>query len=549
MNSEKRSLLAVALSVAVFLVWYSFFAPKPVQRPSETKETEPTAQQAPLPAGPSAAETGRTSTGPSTAPDPQAGIPLKKSIIESELYRVELTNEGGIPVSWTMKKFLTNKEKEKGLVNLVAGDAPVLLESFSYPNVPPRPRYNVIEETPDRVVYGWRSKDIAITKTYQFDPKSYMAEVTVAIRNLGQNPIENAISTEWATAVPKEEKRGFFGFLKGPQNVFNFIYYLDGKIGKEPVTEKSGQLLWAGVEDRYFLSVIVPRGYGDSAGISSVRKAGGDGAHILETRVTVPAVAITSGQEAVQKYSVYVGPKEMNSLKLAGASLDKAIDYGWFGFIAVPILYLLKFFYGLIHNYGVAIILLTVFVKLLLNPLSHHSMKSMKAMQQLQPKMKELKEKYKNDKERLNMETMALFRAHKVNPMGGCLPMLVQLPIYIALYKVLWNSIELYRAPFFFIYKDLSLPDPYFIMPVLLGVAMFFQQKLTPSASADPAQVKMMQIMPVMFTAFMLFLPSGLVLYILVNTVMGIAQQYMMNNDIRFRDVLKGNIRPLTKRA
>jgi YidC/Oxa1 family membrane protein insertase len=138
------------------------------------------------------------------------------------------------------------------------------------------------------------------------------------------------------------------------------------------------------------------------------------------------------------------------------------------------------------------------------------------------------------------METMQLFRANKVNPMGGCLPMLLQLPIYIALYKVLWNSIELYRAPFFWFYKDLSAPDPTFVMPVLMGVAMWFQQKLTPSATADPMQAKMMQIMPVMFTAFMLFLPAGLVLYIFVNTIMGVAQQWMMNKDLRLRDVLRG---------
>jgi YidC/Oxa1 family membrane protein insertase len=198
----------------------------------------------------------------------------------------------------------------------------------------------------------------------------------------------------------------------------------------------------------------------------------------------------------------------------------------------------MRFCHKLIHNWGIAIIILTVFVKLLLNPLTRHSMKSMKAMQMLQPRLKELKERYKNDKERLNMETMHLFRAHKVNPMGGCLPMLLQLPIYIALYKVLWNSIELYRAPFFWFYRDLSAPDPFFIMPIILGVAMWLQQKLTPSATADPAQAKAMQIMPIMFTAFMLFLPAGLVLYILINTVMGVLQQWMMNKDIRLRDLV-----------
>ena len=256
---------------------------------------------------------------------------------------------------------------------------------------------------------------------------------------------------------------------------------------------------------------------------------------------------VPTGDSKKYSYTLYVGPKDINDLKAAGAKLDEAIDYGWFTVIAVPILYLLRFFHGLIGNYGLAIILLTIFVKLLLHPINVKSLKSMKGMQQLQPRLKELQLKYKDDKQKLNQETMMLFKAHKVNPMGGCLPMLAQFPIYIALYKVLWNSIELYHAPFFWFYKDLSAPDPYFITPILLGLFMVAQQKLTPSASADPAQQRMMMIMPVMFTAFMLFLPVGLVVYILVNTVMSVTQQYMYNNGIGIMDLIKK--RRKTKKA
>ncbi|OGQ38543.1 MAG: hypothetical protein A2W61_01970 [Deltaproteobacteria bacterium RIFCSPLOWO2_01_44_7] len=166
----------------------------------------------------------------------------------------------------------------------------------------------------------------------------------------------------------------------------------------------------------------------------------------------------------------------------------------------------------------------------------------MKGMQALQPRLKEIREKYGKDKERMNTETMQLFKAHKINPMGGCLPMLLQIPIYIALYNVLWNSVELYHAPFFWFYKDLSAPDPYLITPILLGITMFIQTKMTPSASADPAQQKIMMIMPIMFSGFMIFLPMGLVVYILVNTGMTILQQWMYKNDIRFRDLLRGRL-------
>ena len=185
----------------------------------------------------------------------------------------------------------------------------------------------------------------------------------------------------------------------------------------------------------------------------------------------------------------------------------------------------------------------------MMHPINLKSLKSMKAMQELQPRLKELQKKYKGNKERLNQETMQLFKAHKVNPMGGCLPMLLQLPIYIALYKVLWNSIELYHAPFFWFYKDLSAPDPYMITPIILGVFMVAQQKLMPSASADPAQKKMMMIMPVMFTVFMVFLPVGLVVYILVNTVMTVVTQWMYNKGIRMRDVLRFKFKPHTVAA
>ena len=165
----------------------------------------------------------------------------------------------------------------------------------------------------------------------------------------------------------------------------------------------------------------------------------------------------------------------------------------------------------------------------------------MKAMQKLQPQLKELQKKYKGDKKKIQEETMRLFQTHKANPMGGCLPMLLQFPIYIALYKVLWNSTELYHVPFLY-YPDLSASDPYFITPVLMGVFMFLQQRMMPSTSADPTQQKMMMIMPVMFTVFMLFLPVGLVLYILISTAAGVIQQVMYNNNIRVRDLVRGKV-------
>ncbi len=253
-------------------------------------------------------------------------------------------------------------------------------------------------------------------------------------------------------------------------------------------------------------------------------------------------MVIPAGGGVTQSFKIYGGPKEIGALKKVG--LGRAINYGFFSVVAVPILYMLKFFYMIVRNYGVAIILLTIFIKMLLHPITKSSMQSMRKMQLLQPQIKALREKYKGDSQRINVEMMQLFKTNKVNPMGGCLPMVLQIPIYFALYKVLWNSIELYQAPFIWFYHDLSAPDPYFVTPILLGVSFFLQQKLTPNPAADPAQRKLMMFMPVMFSAFLFFLPSGLVIYILINTLFTVLQQWLMNRGLGFRDLLRGQIQP-----
>jgi YidC/Oxa1 family membrane protein insertase len=328
------------------------------------------------------------------------------------------------------------------------------------------------------------------------------------------------------------------GFLKGPDNQRSFLYNLGGKVsrqGKEEAQELRGMAPWAGIEDRYFLISLISRRV-SSEQLLRLQKSG----EWLNLSLYPTEIILAPQARHEELYSIYLGPKQREALQVAGVGLEGAIDYGWFSIVAVPILKLLQIFHAGVRNWGIAIILLTIFVKVLMNPLTIKSMKQMKEMQKLQPQLATLKEKCKNDKQRLNTETMQLFRTHKVNPMGGCFPILLQMPIYIALYKVLYNAIEIYRAPFFWFYRDLSAPDPYFILPVLLGISMVAQQKLTPSASVDPAQKQMMMLMPIMFTAFMLFLPLGLVLYIFVNTFMSVVQQWMYQKGIRWRDVFRG---------
>ena len=241
-------------------------------------------------------------------------------------------------------------------------------------------------------------------------------------------------------------------------------------------------------------------------------------------------MALRGRRRAVQNYRIYAGPKDLDYLAAAApeAGLDGAVDFWIVGFLAQPMIFFLKLFHGVIPHWGVAIILLTILVKLLLLPLTHKSFQSMQAMQKLKPDMEELKKKYGTDKQKLNQEMMALYKRHKVNPLGGCLPLLLQMPIYIALYRSIYASVELYQAPLFGWIGDLSAPDPYYVLPILLGASMFLQQKLAPTA-VDSRQARMMMyFMPIMFTVFMLFLPSGLVLYIFVNTLLTMVQQLMI---------------------
>jgi YidC/Oxa1 family membrane protein insertase len=237
---------------------------------------------------------------------------------------------------------------------------------------------------------------------------------------------------------------------------------------------------------------------------------------------------IGPGETAEYAYTMFAGPKVFSKLRGYGVGLEAAIEFGVFKFMAKPFLAVLNQFQGYLKNYGLAIILFTFIIKVIFYPLTKHSLTSMKEMQKVAPQLKAIKERFKGDKERLNKETMGLYKKYKINPLSGCLPMVMQIPVFIALYEVLYVAIELRHAPLFFWITDLSAKDPYYITPLLMGGSMFLQQKMSPS-SPDPTQAKMMMLMPVVFTFMFLSFPSGLVLYWLVNNILSVAQQYKIN--------------------
>ena len=279
-----------------------------------------------------------------------------------------------------------------------------------------------------------------------------------------------------------------------------------------------GDLVWTSFQNKYFAAALIPE-----QGIkSAVIKKSGEHTYVGLEMESVQSAASTS-------YILYAGTKGLIVLEEAGHKLVRLLDYGWLGnkfaFLVKPLLKALQYFYGLLNNYGWAIIVITFFIKILFFPLTHKSFKSMKGMQKVQPYVKVIQERHKKDRQKMNEEMLELYKKHKVNPLGGCLPMLLQVPVFIALYHALFFSIELRGAPFVGWVTDLSVADPYYVWPVMMGASMFLQQKLNPSIG-DPTQQKIMMMLPVVFTFLFMTFPAGLVIYWTTNNILTIAQQY-----------------------
>lgn len=306
------------------------------------------------------------------------------------------------------------------------------------------------------------------------------------------------------------------------------LYYSNSSIERHQVaksiepTEINQPVKWIGTSNKYFVLVAIPK-TSEKALMQTVAE---------KTAQISLQLPVESGQINGQIKLAFL-PKELTVLRGIDQTLDTTVNLGFFTFIAYPILWFLKWINQFTHNFGVAIIVLTIIIKILLFPLTLKSVKGMRKMSEFQPKIKALQEKHKDDKVKLNQEMMALMKNTGYNPLSGCLPMILQMPIFFALYSVLYAAVDLYRAPFAFWITDLSAKDPYFITPVLMTLLMFLQTKLTPpNPGVDPTQQKVMQFMPLMFGAFMLTIPAGLCLYMLVNAFMSILQQLYLNKKL-----------------
>ena len=382
------------------------------------------------------------------------------------------------------------------------------------------------------VVLKWTSPDgIAYKKIFGFSRDSYRVEVDFHFVNTTDQPWNGfAYGQLKQTAIAQEGSMGFLGRL--PSYNGAAIYTAEEKYEKVDYGDISEAPLnvstpdgWVAMLQHYFVSAWLPSGSDNYQLYSGVSKNTVLPQYRIGYKATQP-VTVAAGQSGVVTASLFVGPKEQKRLDLQQAEgLKLTVDYGWLTPVANPLFWLLNKIHGVVQNWGWAIVLLTFLVKLVFYPLSAASYKSMAKMKKLQPRMATLKERYSDDKPKFQQEMMKLYKEEKVNPAGGCLPILIQIPVFISLYWVLLESVELRQADFMLWLNDLSLPDPYFVLPIIMGASMLAQHFLNPSP-VDPIQKKIMMALPFVFTIFFLWFPAGLVLYWVVNNLLSIAQQY-----------------------
>lgn len=529
---NNRAIIAVAL---IILLWsgYSLFFPSQPAPTQTAPATEKVTQKA---------ETVKTAAVESIAPQTvQAEIDYSNYseeiiTVSSDLYVLKLSTTGATVRSVTLNKYMDSNEPDaKPFEYLVMGsqqtatfktsgseglaipaDLPFELNSGSSNNIQVSNSEKVVSFT------ATTPSGLTVVKSYIFHPDSYVVDVNVDLINASSTSMKGYFNLTLVSPLVEDEE--------GMQNMYSFVGPLSFN-GEELIEDdikdldKSAKIygediVWSGNVTKYFLTILAP---GDSAKQVQIEK--GDG--VVTNKFVSPFISLDQGQKITLDYASFIGPKDFDLLKAAGHQFEQAKDYGFFAVLAKPLMHVLKFFYGFFGNYGLAIILLTVCIKIIFWPLTQKSYKSMKGMQKLQPEMQKLREKYGNDKQRLNQEMMTFYKENKVNPLGGCLPMLIQIPVFFALYQVLLGAIELRHAPFIFWLTDLSVKDPYYITPIIMGATMFIQQKMTPT-NMDPNQAKIMLMMPIIFTFLFLSFPSGLVIYWMVNNLLTILQQYLI---------------------
>lgn len=548
---ERQTLLAVLLSLTVLIGYQLLIAhlypPPPPGTPpfSEPTAISPTETKSPVPEPPAALSPPAETPIPSTTPRIEAAS-AREVTVETDVYIAILSSFGGTLKSLRLKHYPGDAGQESSPREMISpgqnGELPleIRLEGKGVALTDAGVSYQTStgstvtlqgDEQATIEFRGTVATGTTITKRLTFTGKTYGITLETQVENAPQNV--SLLSVVWNHALDQKHPAGSY-VTHGPVALIGRKFLYESATDLVTTEKHFGpdNIRWAGYADTYFLSAVIPPEGHTYALLMSAK----DGT--VATKLAIP----WNSQPVT--YTVYVGPKEFVALNAVHPSLDRAIDFGWSHFIARPLLSLLNLLHLVTGNYGIDIILLTILVKLVFFPLSIKSFKSMAAMQKLQPQLEQLRTQYQDDREALNREMMEMYRRHKINPLGGCLPLLIQLPVFIGLYQALMMAIELRQAPFFGWIQDLSMPDRLgtFVVPfvdppgipvltILMGGTMIMQQAMTPMPG-DPMQQKIMMIMPLIFTVMFVNFPAGLVLYWLVNNVLSIAQQYAYNKGL-----------------
>jgi YidC/Oxa1 family membrane protein insertase len=541
---ERRVLLAVILSMAVLYAYQAFLAPPPTEPVTNTPQ-----QSAPQGTGSATAASPSTSATPATevtpAPEATLGDTTEREIVvETADVQAVLTNRGGRVTHWRLKHYV---DAEGQPVDLVPSGVPAsqptpFALTLDDPQLTARIN-NALFRVSDgarvdatssakTLVFEYEDKTgVRVRKEFAFEPRDYLVTFSVSAVQ-GDRDLRPVVA--WGPGLGDTGASAgggsFFtgNYVQPPQAIFHqdgqVVRLLANKVGAEPAHESTFR--FAGIDDHYFLAAALNPG---------------------KTRVDYATLTLPGQDDTTREFLVpafrfakpsgikfYVGPKQFDTLRRVDAELVRAIHFGVFAWLAVPLLGMLTWLYGFIGNYGWSIIVLTIFINLLMFPLRHKSVVSMRKMQAIQPQVKAIQERYADlsmtdpKKQAMNTEIMNLYRERGVNPASGCIPMLLTFPVLIALNSVFSQAIELRGADFALWINDLSQRDPYYVTPLIMGATLFWQTKMTPS-TADPAQQKMMMFMPVMMTALFLNLASGLAIYYLVGNLWAVGQQYFTN--------------------
>jgi YidC/Oxa1 family membrane protein insertase len=538
----QRLILFFIFSFSLLLLWDAWQKEQQPKPPAVS--AAPAAPGVPTPAGPlaptPAPESGAAPAAPAAAAVPgaaQAPAPSEKVQIRTDLLVVELDSVGATLSRLELRKHKDVKDPEKNFVLLgpehdYSAQSGLIGEGM--PNH--RTAWRALEGEralapgADRLQVRFAAdgpSGVVVEKIYTFHRDSYLIDVAFELKNAGASPVAAYAYYQVVRdgRAPVHESRMMYVYT-GPvyytqERAYNKVDFSDVENGKVDLPKDASDG-WIGMMQHYFVSAWLPP---EKSPREFYARKLPDGFYAAGVILATPQAA--PGESARVSTQLFSGPQEQIRLKKAAAGLDLVVDYGWLAILAWPLFAVLEFFHGWTGNWGAAIILLTVSIKLVFFPLSAASYKSMAKMKLVTPRLTKIREMYGNDRARMNQAMMELYKTEKINPLGGCFPILVQIPVFIALYWVLLAAIELRHAPFILWITDLSAQDPYYVLPVLMAASMVLQTRMNP-VPPDPVQAKIMKFMPYVFSVFFFFFPAGLVLYWLVNNILSIAQQWQI---------------------